>query len=248
MLEDLISGSEYHVLDNSSLDPFIFSSKIVSLVLAFAIAVYAYQFYKIYHSLVLFGIILGFGFMALSDVFMVLASPALNDPTLFNLFFWFRLLATAYGFTFLALSYHHTRKDRETNTPILKISILSIIPVFAMLTITWFSNNPSLPPFSSYDEYFRTYSICALGYVFIKSFQYSVSHVRKDFVYLPIAYGILWIGQFSLLFFALDKSLSSVVAAFVAKDVGLAIFAIMMYWISKGKPSLNVGIKTPDEV
>jgi len=89
MLTNLITGSEFHVLDNSSLDPFIYTSKIVSLVLALVVMVYAYQFYKIYHSLVLFGIILGFGFMALADVFMIMALPVLNDPISFNLFFYY---------------------------------------------------------------------------------------------------------------------------------------------------------------
>ena len=249
MLTNLITGSEFHVLDNSSLDPFIYTSKIVSLVLALVVMVYAYQFYKIYRSLVLFGIILGFGFMALADVFMIMALPVLNDPISFNLFFWLRLLSITYGFTFLALSYLRSAKEAgKVDTLALKITALSVIPVFVALTITWFSNNSSLPPFTSYDEYFRVYNICAMGYIFIKSFQYSNSHARKDFMYLPLAYGILWMGQFSILFFTLDGSLSALIASYVAKDVGLAIFVIMMYWISKGKPSLKTGVKTPDEI
>jgi len=245
MLENLINSSEYHVLDNSSFEPFVYASKMISLVLALVVVVYAYQFYKTYRSPVLLGIILSFGFMALADIFMVLALPTLNDPILFNLFFWLRLFTMAYGFTFLALSYHHSTKEvGKADVFILKISALSVIPVFAMLTLTWFSNNSNFPPFIIYDKYFRVYNICVMGYVFIKSFQYSISHVRKDFIYLPLAYGILWAGQFSILFFTLDGSLSAVVVAFLAKDVGLAIFVIMLHRMSKSKPSFKEGVKT----
>ncbi|HEV2192620.1 MAG TPA: hypothetical protein VGR54_03255 [Nitrosopumilaceae archaeon] len=247
MLENLLANSEYHALDNSSFEPFIFASKIVSLVLALFVTVYAYNFYKIFRSLVLLGLILGFGFMALADILMIITIPVHKDPILFNLFFWMRLFVSAYGFTFLALSYHCSTKERgKANSFVLKISILSVIPVFAMLT--WFSNSSIFPPFTNYDEYFRVYNICALGYVFIKSLQYSVSKVRKDFMYLTIAYGILWMGTFSLLFFTLDGSLSAVVASYVAKDVGLAIFVIMIYCIGKDKSSLKTGVKTSQEI
>ena len=180
---------------------------------------------------------------------MILAIPVLNDPISFNLFFWLRLLSGAYGCTFLALSYlRSTKEEGKADTFVLKITTLSVIPVFAMLTLTWFFNNSSLPPFTSCDEYFRVYSICAMGYVVTKSLHYSISQKRKDFIYLPIAYGILWMGSFSLLFFTLDGSLSAVVTSFVTKDVGLAIFVIMMYWVSKGKRSLAAGVKTSDGI
>lgn len=71
------------------------------------------------------------------------------------------------------------------------------------------------------------------------SFKNSIFNARKEFIFIPIAYGILLIGQVSLLIFSLQGSPSAVITAFLAKDVGLAIFAKIIYDADRRKPSLK---------
>lgn len=71
------------------------------------------------------------------------------------------------------------------------------------------------------------------------SFRNSIFNGRKEFVFIPIAYGIFLIGQVSLLIFSLQGTFSSVTTAFIAKDIGLAIFAKIIYDANQRKPSLK---------
>ena len=71
------------------------------------------------------------------------------------------------------------------------------------------------------------------------SFKNSIFNGRKKFVFIPIAYGVFLIGQVSLLIFSLQGTFSSVTTAFIAKDIGLAIFAIIIYDINRCKPYLK---------
>jgi hypothetical protein len=71
------------------------------------------------------------------------------------------------------------------------------------------------------------------------SFKNSIFTSRKEFVFIPIAYGVFLIGQVSLLIFSLQGSFSSVATSFVAKDVGLVIFVKIMYSANRRRPSLK---------
>jgi hypothetical protein len=243
MLENLITNSMYDVFKNSSFESFTYVSKVISIALALVVMVYAYRCYKIIHSSILLGIILSFGFMAITDVFVISILLIIDNASLFNLFFWLRLCTMSFAFTFLALAYYTSANHvRKSSTVALKFITMSTIPIFFMLLSTWFFNNTIFPIFAEYDDYFRVYNICALGYVFIKSLFHLASNVRRELSYFPLACGILLMGQLFLFAFTLDGSFSAVIAAFLAKDVGLAIFGIMLYDTHTGRASFK-GLK-----
>jgi hypothetical protein len=239
LLENLVHAGIYNTFKDTSFHPIFYLTKVVSITLGAIVSIYAYKFYKIIHSNVLLGIILSFGLMSFTDVFVMLYLPTINNPELFNLFFWLRLFTMSFAFAFLALAYLISSYEGKRTGLVLKISMLSTIPIISTVLAVWFFNNSSLPTVTDYDSYFRIFNICALVYVISMSFKNSIFTSRKEFVFIPIAYGVFLIGQVSLLIFSLQGSFSSVATSFVAKDVGLVIFVKIMHSANRRRPSLK---------
>ncbi|MGA9230141.1 MAG: hypothetical protein WBV92_08310, partial [Nitrosotalea sp.] len=63
--------------------------------------------------------------------------------------------------------------------------------------------------------------------------------------YIPFVYGIFLVGQVSLLLFSLQGSLSSVITAFLVKDIGLGIFAKIIYDSNSNRKHNLKGLKLP---
>jgi hypothetical protein len=247
MLENLLNDSVYTTFKNSSFNDIILISKILSISLAAIVAAFGFRFYTTLRSPVLLGIMLSFGFMSVTDVFIILIQPAVDNLILFNLFFWLRLVAMSLAFTFLALTYYTSSEEgKRSKMRAIKYTGLSTIPIFSIILSAWFFNGGSLPAFTQYDEYFGLYNVCALGFVFIKLLKNSKSKKVQDVNYLLLAYGILWMGQISLLVSSLGGNSSTAITAFFAKDVGLAIFAIMQFHANREKPVLKE-LKYPED-
>jgi hypothetical protein len=247
MLENLLNDSVYSIFKNSSFNDIILTSKIISVSLAAIVAAFAYRFYTTLRSPVLLGIMLSFGFMSVTDVFIILIQPEVDNLILFNMFFWLRLVTMSLAFTFLALTYYTSSGEGKRSKMIaIKYTGLSSIPVFSIIFSAWFFDSDNLPAFTQYDEYFGLYNVCALGFVFIKLLKNSKSKKVQDVNSLLLAYGILWMGQISLLVCSLGGNSSIAIAAFFAKDVGLAIFAIMQFHGNRRKPVLKE-LKHPED-
>jgi hypothetical protein len=106
---------------------------------------------------------------------------------------------------------------------------LSVASVFSIILLAWYFNSTGLPTSTDYEEYFRVFNICTLGYVTIKSSESIILKQRKEFSYPILGYSILWMGQVSLLFFSLYGKSSYVIGAFLLKDIGLVVFIRFIY-------------------
>ncbi|MFZ0844042.1 MAG: hypothetical protein WAN80_09220, partial [Nitrosotalea sp.] len=244
LLENLVHSGIYDAFQNVSFHPIYLASKIASIIFGAVISVYAYRMYKTVQSNVLLGITLSFGFMSFTDVFMVLILPTINNLNLFNLYFWLRLVTMSFAFGFLALAYFTSTRVGIKSIP-LKMGMLSTIPISSIILATWFFNNSSLPPVTDYSEYFRIFNIAALAYVIIISYKSIIFNPRKGLSYIPFVYGIFLVGQVSLLLFSLQGSLSSVITAFLVKDIGLGIFAKIIYDSNSNRKHNLKGLKLP---
>ncbi len=54
-------------------------------------------------------------------------------------------------------------------------------------------------------------------------------------MYIPAAYAVLWLGQYSALVYSLDGGVGAFIAQNIAKVVGLALFVGVLYQVSRGK-------------
>jgi hypothetical protein len=226
-------------------DPFIFSTEVIAAVLAFVVALHFYKFYRLAGFIYLLGLVIGFSFITFSELMLAIDVWLEFNPDVFNMLFWLRLLSLSYGFSFLAVSYYHKHREEDRTPWIMRIGALSVIPL-AGLVVALVVLPPSFdfPPYNQVDEYFRMLNLIALAYVFRSTLVSIVEQGRKAFMYVPAAYAILWLGQYSSLTFALDGNVSSFLAAHIAKVIGLALFVGVFYQIMKEKRLAEERAKT----
>ncbi len=79
------------------------------------------------------------------------------------------------------------------------------------------------------------------------SFKSTILNPRKQLTYIPFVFCIFLTGQVSLLFFSLQGSLSSVITAFLIKDIGLGIFAKIIYDSNRNRKHNLKDLKLPYE-
>jgi len=216
-------------------DPYIFSSEVVASVMAFVVAFYFYRFYRVTGFIYLLGLVVGFSFITFAEVLLAVDVWLEFYPEMFNLLFWLRLLSLSYGFSFLAVSYYYKHRE-EDKSLMMRVAALSAIPIMIMIAVVVITPPAfDFPPYNQTDEYFRAFNLVMLGYVFKSTLGSIVEQGRKEFVYVPAAYAVLWLGQYSSLIFGLDGNVSVFIAAHVAKIIGLALFVGVMSQVIRGK-------------
>jgi len=206
-------------------DPFIFSTEVIAATIAFVVAFHFFRFYRLSGFVYLLGLATGFSFITFAETMLALDVWLEFNPEIFNLLFWMRLLSISYGFSFLAVSYYYKHREDDKVPWMMRIGALSVIPIMTMIALVVILP-PALdfPPYNMVDEYFRAFNLVVLAYVFKSTLGSIVEQGRKEFMYIPAAYAILWLGQYSSLIFSIDGSNSAFIAAHIAKVTGLAIF------------------------
>jgi len=217
-------------------DPFIFSSEVIAAILAFVVALHFYRFYKLSGFVYLLGLVIGFSFITFAEILLAIDVWLEFNMEIFNLFFWLRLLSLSYGFSFIAVSYYYKHREEDKTPMMMRMGALSAIPVMVVIVIMVFVP-PALefPPYNQVDEYFRVFNLFVLGYVFRSTLSSIVEQGRKEFMYIPAAYAVLWLGQYSSLIFGLDGSVSPYIAALIAKVIGLALFVGVLSQVMRAK-------------
>lgn len=216
-------------------DPFIFTTEVIASVLALVAAFYFYRFYRKTGVVYLLGFVIGFSFITFAEVLLAMDVWLEFMPEIFNLFFWLRLLSLSYGFSFLALSYYYKRREDDRNL-VVKIASLSVIPVMVMIAVIVLTPPPfDFPPYNQADQYFRVFNMIILAYIFKSTLGSIVEQGRKEFAYIPAAYAVLWLGQFSALIYSLDGGVSAFIAQHVAKVIALSLFVGVLSQVIRGK-------------
>jgi hypothetical protein len=240
-----IAGSkvQLQLLPNFDLaDPFIFSNEVIASLLAFTIAYLFYRFYRVSGLTHLLGIVIGFMFITFAEILLAVDVWLEFNPELFNMLFWLRLLSLSYGFSFLAISYYYKHREEYSIPLSMRIGALSAIPIMIVITVIVIAPPAfGLPAYNVIDEYFRVFNLFMLGYVFISTLGSIVEQGRKEFVYIPAAYAVLWLGQYSGLLFGLDGSTSAFIAQQIAKTLALALFVGVLYQVMRTKRVTKAG-------
>jgi len=217
-------------------DPFIFSTEVIAAVLAFVVAFHFYKFYKLSGFLYLRGLVIGFSFITFSEIMLAVDVWLEFNMEIFNMFFWLRLLSLSYGFSFIAVSYYYKHREEDKIPLMMRIGALSVIPLMIMIGVVVILPPAfDFPPYNQADEYFRIFNLVMLGYVFTSTLSSMVEQGRKEFIYIPAAYAVLWLGQYSSLISSLELNVSTFIAAHIAKVIGLALFVGMLLQVMRGK-------------
>ena len=104
--------------------------------------------------------------------------------------------------------------------PMIVISIPLMVAISALF-VQPILNDIELKDMSIYTTVF---DIVALGYIFIKSLSSVVKAANIKLLYIPAAFGLLWLEQYSLIITYFDGSLTAYIGSSIVRLAGLVLF------------------------
>ena len=195
----------------------------------------------------------------------VVYSYSYTNESLENLFFWIQLSLQSEGFAFIALSYMLKNRDGSTSTingllptaskilfsphnwihSSIKIReiIASVLPMILisiplMVTISALFVQPILNETEIKDMslYTTLFDIVVLGYIFVKCVKPLVKAANIKLLYIPAAFALLWLEQYSLIINYFDNNQFAFIGSIIVRLAGLGLFVYAIrYAISSGR-------------
>ena len=182
------------------------------------------------------------------------------DQYLENILLWIQLALRSEGFAFIALSYMLKNrigsstingllpatsrilfspqsysnaifaiKIKEMIVAILPMILISIplMITISALVVQPILNNTEVKDMSIYTTIFN---IMVLGYIFIKSLKALVRSANIKLLYIPAAFALLWLEQYSLIINYFDNNQFAFMGSIIARLVGLSLFVLAIYY------------------
>jgi len=232
-----------------------------SISLCCIIAFYFFRSYKFSGFRYLLGIPIGFAILGASFVFEHLSLINYSNYLLYHISLWMQLSLQSEALALIALSYmlknrigNSGRGDHTTAELIFTkvlihynmsskvrgflVGVLPIIVILLPLIITIstlfirpFLNDVELSDLSIYTKIF---DMIVLGYVFKSTIESLVKGANIKLLYVPAAFALLWLGQYSLMINYFDNDSIPFIGSIVARLAGLALFVYAIYYAMSG--------------
>lgn len=241
------------VLDPNVLNPFVLLSPAVAPVLAAAITAvsvalalgisrYFFKSYRFSGFGYLLALPVGFAFLGASFVFEMSSLMYRADPVLHPALFWIQMSLQSEAFALIALSYYYKNSDGgkgparpvrardvlATALPLAMVAVPFIVPTAALVSEPYF-NYAGLADLSLY---MRLFNIAVVGYIFKSTVVSLVKAANIKMLYVPAAFALLWLEQYSLVIAYFDNSVVAVIGSALARIAGLALFAYVMHSVT----------------
>jgi len=223
----------------SASDFVTFFTTAFSVILASIVAFHFFRFYRIAGLNNLLGMPAGFAFLAASYTLVNLDLWIHHGTEFDNVVVWISFIILSYGFSLIAVSYHHKYTEfRDTATLIKKISFV-LVPTLAISAgLMLLTPQRELPPYQAVEGYFAAFNMVILGYLLIQSLRGILTSGNPKIVYIPAAFVSLCIGQFSVFTLSTDVTVTDIIgyhsiAAFIKPEIatliGLSFFTYALY-------------------
>ncbi len=215
----------------------------VSVILSVAFVYLFSKIYRIKHIRSLLGLPFGFLFLAISSFFFVMAFFA-RDQFLFMDFMWLRVVSQTWAFAFIALSYFLSNITQEsTKRNVLSILSWSFVFLMAILGLLIVVFPVTLSSVYSANEVFTVVNLALLSYVILLLLN-RLEHLDGPvfgLISAPIAFSLLWFGQFSFLIWNLDGGSITLITSHLSRIIGLLLFIRLYYRAKKEATKINAG-------
>jgi hypothetical protein len=259
------------------LDPIIFQTislliAVPSLLFSLIISWHFFRSYRFSGFGYLLGLPVGFVFLALSFLFEHLNLIYSNDNSLYPVFFWIQLALQSEALALIALSYlfkgtntgaHYAydinflaskqisaartfAKAKELMTsslPMIMIAIPFAVPISELVSDPDF-NYSGLADLSFF---MRLYNMTILGYIFINSVISLVKAANIKLLYIPGAFALLWLEQYTLMITYIDNSVFAFVGSIMVRLAGLTLFIYIVYSITYRQTRRRMEIETREK-
>ena len=203
----------------------------------------------------------------------VVYSYSHSNESLENLFFWIQLALQSEGFAFIALSYTLKNRVSSTTTAnrllpatskilfsphnwihsSIKIRgiIVSVLPMILisiplMVTVSALFVQPILNETELKDMslYTTLFDIMVLGYIFVKCLKPLVKAANIKLLYIPAAFALLWLEQYSLIMNYFDNNQFAFIGSIIARLAGLALFVYAIHYALSSRRRREMEIET----
>jgi len=248
------------LLDRSVAFPVSLLITIASVSLCSIIAFYFFRSYKFSGFRYLLGLPMGFAILGASFVCEHLSLIYYTNYLLYHLFFWMQLSLQSEALALIALSYMlknrvgRSKDDYATadldlskvlihdnmstkargllisTLPMIVISIPFMVTISALF-VQPFLNDVELADLSFYTKIF---DMLILGYVFKSTVVSLVKGANIKLLYVPAAFALLWLGQYSLMLNYFDNDSIPFIGSIVARLAGLALFVYAIHYAMSG--------------
>jgi len=259
-LQDPNILNTFLLLDRSVALPFSLLITIASVFLCSVIAFYFFRSYKFSGFRYLLGLPMGFAILGSSFACEHLSLIYYTNNPLYHLFFWMQLSLQSEALALIALSYmlknrvgwskdDYATTDQDLSKVLIHDSmstkvrdlLISILPMIVisipfMVTISALFVQPFLNDVELADLSFYTkiFDMIILGYVFKSTIVSLVKGANIKLLYVPAAFALLWLGQYSLMINYFDNGSIPFIGSIVARLAGLALFVYAIHYAMSG--------------
>ncbi len=203
----------------------------------------------------------------------VVYSYSHSNESLENLFFWIQLALQSEGFAFIALSYMLKNRVSSTTTAnrllpttskilfsphnwihsSIKIRgiIVSVLPMILisiplMVTVSALFVQPILNETELKDMslYTTLFDIMVLGYIFVKCLMPLVKAANIKLLYIPAAFALLWLEQYSLIMNYFDNNQFAFIGSIIVRLAGLGLFVCAIHYAVSNRTRREMEIET----
>jgi hypothetical protein len=176
------------------------------------------------------GLPIGFLFLGFSYIFMG-ASLSVGESSFLEELKWLQLFTGAYGFVFIAVTYHLSSEMGEQKVRLLMqaLTSLTVLASIFLFVVVFLPPVFAFPSYKATDEYFRLFNMILALSVTLKTLRSHVLKPEPKTVLAPLGYALLGFSQYSFLIWSLDSSFSAFVGAHVIRIAGLLVFLFVSY-------------------
>lgn len=209
-----------------------------SAILAIAISRHFFKSYSFSGFGYLLGLPAGFVFLAGSFALELACYAYINYPVLLPALFWVQMVLQSEAFALIAISYYYKDSSPKPRfglrdagmllLPIAMVAVPFILPTSEIAAKPYF-NYAGLADFSLY---MRIFNMAVLGYIFKNSIFALVRAGNVRMLYVPAAFALLWLEQYSLVMTYFDNSAFAFAGSLIARIGGLALFAYAVHAVT----------------
>jgi len=211
----------------------------ISAILCFILVKFMIKPYQITRESRYLGLPLGFGFLGATYAF---SSFSYFQPYIFGRqTLYLQLVVRAFAFMFLTTTYYFSGK--ETKSKLLWNSTIATLTVGLIAALAVLLSLPidALPSYQLTSVVIRIFNLCCILYICAHTLRSHVEAPTPGTIWIPLAYILLGISQYSLLIWIVDNSIFAFFSALAIRWASLAIFLFVSYkaFYSTEKGRLN---------
>ena len=216
----------------------------VSAIICFILVWFMAKPYSLTREHRYIGLPIGFFFLGISSVVMIIAISIPNYFT--SELSWLQILPRTFAFLFLAVTYYFSNASRKSQLIWdLSISLLFLTLVTLVIFLTINPQFFSIVTYFTIGFYFRVCNILCLFYISIHTLRTHLKSLESSTFLIPFGFILLGIGQYSIMIFLFDRTLFAFWGALALRLAALGVFLYISYKAFYSSNEGNANEKTP---